>query len=308
LVQLERWGEKIGLGAVYAKLEFAGPTGSFKDRGAAVLVSHAVATGAQRVIEDSSGNAGAAVAAYAARAGLECQIFAPAATPAAKLAQIRAYGADLVAVKGSRQAVAECARAAAEASRGPGDSIAAYYAGHNSNPYFVEGTKTFALELAEQFDAVEHIVMPVGGGSLFCGTALGFEQMRTAGLVRTVPRLHLVQAEACAPLVAAFERGASQPVSVERRPTIAGGITIERPERGQMILSMLRDSNGSAVAVGEPEIEAALDHLARLEGIYMEPTSAAAFAGLAKLAALGVIEPNQSVVVPVTGSGLKDIH
>lgn len=302
LVRLERWSRAIGLEAAYAKLEFAGPTGSFKDRGAAVLVSHAIVTGATRIVEDSSGNAGAAIAAYAARAVMECRIFAPAATPDAKLQQIRAYGADLVTVDGSREAVAAAAEmdAASEGS---------YYAGHNSNPYFVEGTKTFALELFEQFSASapRHIVLPVGGGSLFCGAALGFEQLREAGMINAVPSLHLVQAQACMPLVAAFEQGAMQPLTVDRRPTIAGGIVIQNPQRGPLILRMLRATGGSAAAVSEEEIAAAQAALARLEGIYMEPTSGAAFAGLARLVAAGVIKPQESVVVGVTGSGLKDL-
>jgi threonine synthase len=144
LVLLRRWGTRHGLGDVYAKLEFAGPTGSFKDRGAATLVSAAASAGATRLVEDSSGNAGAAVAAYAAHAGLACTIFAPASAPAQKLRQIAAYGAELVRVEGPREAVtAAAARAARE---DPG----AYYASHNTNPLFVDGCKAFAHELARR--------------------------------------------------------------------------------------------------------------------------------------------------------------
>ncbi len=300
LVRLGQWPARAGLGTVYAKLEFVGPTGSFKDRGASVLVTHALALGARRISEDSSGNAGAAVAAYAARAGLACTVFAPAATPENKLVQIRAYGAELRTVAGPRETVAEAARSA-------GQEAGSYYAGHNSSPYFVEGCKTLALELAEELDgAPDHVILPVGGGSLYCGLALGFAQLREGGLIASVPRLHLVQSTGCMPLVAAFEAGSTAPAPIRRRPTVAGGIEIERPARGNVILRVLRESLGVAVAVDDEEILEARGRLAALEGIYMEPTSAAAFAGLQRVAAMGAIAPGESVVVAVTGSGLKD--
>jgi len=307
LVRCERWPPAAGLQCVYAKLEFAGPTGSFKDRGASVLVSHAVSHGVTRVVEDSSGNAGAAIAAYAACAGLACQIFAPAATPPSKLSQIRAYGANLIAVEGSREAVAAAARAAAIATGDNAASHDVYYASHNSNPYFVEGAKTLAFELVEQLgDAPDHIVLPVGGGSLFCGIALALKELSASGLIRARPRLHLVQSTGCMPLVAAFERGALVPLAGERYPTIAGGIVIDNPHRGALILRMLRETGGCAVGVADDEILAAQRDVARLEGIYMEPTSAVAFAGLLRLVAMGTVASHESVVVPVTGSGLKD--
>jgi threonine synthase len=301
LAKLDQWSGSLGLGEVYAKLEYAGPTGSFKDRGASVLVSHARAIGARRITEDSSGNAGASLAAYAARAGLVCSVFAPADTPAGKLAQIRSYGATLVEVEGPRAAAATAARTA-------GLETDSYYAGHNTNPFFVEGCKTLAFELVEAFEAEgpEHVVIPVGGGSLYCGAALGFSQLLTAGLIHSMPRLHLVQATGCMPLVAAFESRAEEPLPVPRRPTIAGGIVIENPARGRLILRALKASRGVAVAVDDSAIRVARQDLARQEGIYMEPTSAAAFAGLARLAANGTIARNERVVVAVTGSGLKD--
>ena len=301
LVRLDRFARSMGLEQVYAKLEYAGPTGSFKDRGASVLLTHAAAVGTTLLVEDSSGNAGASMAAYAARAGIACAVYAPAAAPASKLRQIEAYGARLVAVEGSRENVADAATLAA---REPG----AYYAGHNTNPYFVEGTKTFAFELIEAFGSggPEHVVMPVGGGSLLWGSALGFAQWRQAGLCDRLPRLHAVQSAGCMPLVAAYEQGASQPVAVERTPTIAGGITIEHPARGGLILRALRESGGSAVAVTDHEILRAQRELAAYEGIFAEPTSAAAFAGLRHLAASGAINPAERVVVAVTGTGLKD--
>jgi threonine synthase len=300
VVELPRWGERIGLRRVYAKLEYLMPTGSFKDRGATVMVTRARELGARRVVEDSSGNAGAAVAAYAARAGLPCTIYAPAAAPEAKLVQIAAAGARLVRVPGPREAVAAAAMADTE-----GD---AYYAGHNTNPYFVEGTRTIAFEIAEQFgmDPPEHLIMPVGGGSLYYGAWLGFAEWRAAGRIARTPRLHLAQAAGCAPLAAAAARGAPDAVPVERAPTIAGGVTIERPARGRLILAALTASGGSAAAVDDTAILAELHALARLEGLLCEPTSAVAFAALARLARAGVIPPDERVLVAVTGHGLKD--
>ena len=301
VVRLNRWARRIGLDEVYAKLEFAGPTGSFKDRGSTVVVSHAVAAGATHLVEDSSGNAGASMAAYAARAGIACTVFAPAAAPPSKLRQIAAYDARVVAVEGSREDVAAAAVAA-------GREAGAYYAGHNANPYFVEGTKTFAFELVETFgrQGPDHVVMPVGGGSLLWGCALGFAQLQEAGLADRRPSLHAVQATGCMPLVAAYEQGATGPIAVQRTPTVAGGITIEHPARGELILRSLRETGGSAVAADDSEILRAQRDLAALEGIYAEPTSAAAFAGLTHLAASGAIKASESVVVAVTGTGLKD--
>lgn len=301
LVSLARWGRRCGLRRVFAKLEYAGPTASFKDRGATTLVSAAVAAAATQIVEDSSGNAGAAIAAYAARAGLPCTIFAPAAAPASKLRQIGACGARLVPVEGPREAVAQ---AAADAARANAD---AYYAAHNSNPLFVEGCKTLAYELAEAFgaEAPEHVVMPVGGGALYYGTWLGLNEWLRLGWLDHLPRLHIVQADGCAPLVVAARQGLQEPAAVQRRPTVAGGIEIARAPRGRQLLAALRASGGSAVAVGDEAILGAQAELAASEGIYCEPTSAAAFAGLEELAHRGVVRPDERVVVAVTGTGLK---
>jgi threonine synthase len=320
LVPLPRWGAAHGLGRVYAKLEAANPTGSFKDRGMAVLVAQAREAGARHLTEDSSGNAGAAAAAYAARAGLRCTVYAPAAAPAAKLRQIRAYGAELVLVPGSRAAVAAAARAA-------GGVPGAYHVSHNDNPAFVPGNMSFAFELLEALGepppsaavappalagagetAPWHVVIPTGGGALFCGAARGFQTWAAEGRVApaALPRLHAAQAAACPPIARAWEQGADAPVAVERRPTVCGGIEIERPARGEEILAALRASGGAAVASEDEDVLRERDRLARLEGVYAEPTSAAAFAGLAALARAGRIGRDEVVVVAVTGSGLKD--
>lgn len=300
VVALPRWQAEAGLPALFAKLEQLQPTGSFKDRGSAMLVARALALGRRRLVEDSSGNAGASMAAYAAHAGLACTVYAPAAAPLAKLGQALAYGAELRRVPGSREDVA----AAAMADRS-GD---AYYAGHNTNPYFVHGMRSFADELIERFPKglPEHIVMPVGGGSLYTGAWLGFRAARDRGRIERLPRLHLAQAEACAPLVLAAAAGADAPPVVTPRPTIAGGITIARPARGRLILRALRESRGLAVAVPEESIAAVRRALAVSEGLDVEPTSAVAFAALPLLMARGAFGPGEAVLVAVTGAGWKD--
>jgi threonine synthase len=312
LVPLPRWGALHGLERVYAKLEAANPTGSFKDRGMAVLVTVAREAGARHLVEDSSGNAGAAAAAYAARAGMTCTVYAPAGAPPAKLRQIRAYGAELVLVPGPRAAVAAAARAA-------GGAEGSYHVSHNDNPGYVDGNKSYAFELLEVLpelypEAADpeahpwHVVVPTGGGALFCGAFRGFQEWATAGRVSpgALPRLHAAQAAACPPIALAWERGEPEPAPVTRRPTVCGGIEIERPARGREILEAIRASGGAAVAAEDGVILEERDRLARLEGVYAEPTSAAAFAGLAELARRGQVGKEELVVVAVTGSGLKD--
>jgi len=172
VIRLDRWAATHGLGEVFAKLEHLQPTGSFKDRGSAMLVARARALGARRLVEDSSGNAGASMAAYAARAGLACTVYAPASAPLAKLRQVLACGADLRRVEGSREDVAAAAMNDHEGR--------SYYAGHNTNPYFLYGMRSFAEEVINWFaaDPPEHLIMPVGGGSLYAGAWLGFTAAR----------------------------------------------------------------------------------------------------------------------------------
>lgn len=301
VVRLEALGREVGLLHLYAKLEYFSPTGSFKDRGATALVSKAKELGVTRLVEDSSGNAGASIAAYCARAGIEASIYVPASAPAAKKAQIAFYGAEVVAVEGTREAVTE---AALERCRREG----AYYGSHNWNPFFLEGTKTFAYEVAARFDFAppEHLVMPVGNGSLFLGAWKGFRELQSMGVVDRLPRLHVAQATGCMPIVDAFQRGLGRTEEIPTSPTVAGGISIGRPSRGHRVLRALRETGGGAAAVTDEEILHYQRLLASLEGIFCEPTSAAAFAGLPPLVRQGSINPEERVLVAVTGSGLKD--
>ena len=292
-------GADLPFGRLYAKLEFLNPTGSFKDRGTATMLSVANEHGVTELVEDSSGNAGASVSAYAARAGIKSHIFVPADAPEAKLSQIMAYGTEIHPIQGPRAAVTDAAIAYAKQH----DLVCA---SHMLSPYFAEGTKAFAYEVLEQFgDAMPaHIVFPVGNGSLLIGASNGFNELQQAGKIEKVPRLHCVQSRNVMPLVAAFN---GQEWSPEVAPkTVAGGISIAAPSRQWQILQILRLTGGSAVAVEESSILRMQRDLAEQEGIFAEPTSAAAFAGLEILAAQGVFQEGEDVLVPVTGFGLKD--
>ena len=285
-----------------AKLEYVSPTGSFKDRGAVVLMSLALALGASRVVADSSGNAGTAVAAYAARAGLPAEIFVPAGTSEKKLGQIQGHGARVIVVPGSRE---DTALAAAERVRQGG----VFYGSHVHNPYFHEGVKTYALELFEQLGgaAPATLVLPAGNGTLVLGAHRGFTELRAAGLIDRVPRIVAVQAERCAPVAAAFAAGRDHvdPLcSGERRPTVAEGIAIAAPARGDRTLRAVRDSAGTVVTVSEDEIARAHRALAR-QGLWVEPTGAVSYAAAERLRATGSPYTTGVVVVPLCGTGLK---
>jgi threonine synthase len=279
------------------KLEWFSPTGSFKDRGASVMISILRAQGVTRVLEDSSGNGGAAIAAYAAAGGLKAKILAPASTPPGKIVQARAYGAEVELIPGTRQDVSDAAvRQAATI----------FYAGHNWQPFFLQGTKTLAYELWEDLDfsAPDNIIIPTGAGSNILGCDIGFSELLRQGGIASRPRLFAAQPENCAPLHASFVAGPDDPVPVEVRPTIAEGASIAKPVRAREVLAAIRRSSGATVAVSEAEIEQALFELARI-GLYTEPTSALAAAAFTRLLERGVVRPSETNVLVLTGSGLK---
>jgi threonine synthase len=292
LVDLE-----IGGARTTCKLEAAQPTGSFKDRAAATLVGWLVAAGVGHVAEDSSGNAGAALAAYAARAGITCDIYVPATASPGKLTQIAAYGARVIPIEGPRQAAADAAAAAVSAG--------VVYATHLWNPYCLLGTASWAFEVVEELGgAPDAIVFPLGAGTLLLGAARGFERLHATGRIDRIPRIFGIQSRACAPLAEAFERGLDAPARVTPAASAAEGIMLVRPPRGAEILRRVRATGGAIVAVDDGELWAALADVAR-QGVYIEPTSAVAPAAVARLRATGTIRPDEQVVVAFTGSGLK---
>jgi threonine synthase len=275
------------------KLESQMPTGSFKDRGTAVMLNHLLEVGVGPIHEDSSGNAGSSIATYAAAANIACRIFVPATAPRGKVVQIAASGAGVAAIPGTRQAVTEAALAATGTS---------FYASHNWQPFFIEGTKTLAYELWEQlgFAAPDNILVPTGYGSNILGLERGFDELMRRGEVTCPPRLFAVQAENCAAFAAAWD-GAADFVP---QPTIADGIATVRPIRTAEVLAALRHSRGGVVAVPETEIAPALIRLGRL-GLYVEPTSATVGAALSRLLADGTIHPSETTIAIITGHGLK---
>lgn len=292
LVQ-KRWGSL----EPYFKLEWFNPTCSFKDRGAAVMMSFLRQIGVDAVLEDSSGNGGAAIAAAGAAAGMRVKVLAPSYTPAPKVAQIRAFGAEVQLVPGPRE------ESEYEAVR---QSESIFYASHNWHPFFLQGTKTLAYELWEDlgFVAPDNVVIPTGAGSNVLGCWIGFKELLAAGQISKLPRIFVAQPLNCSPIDASFSAGVDTLVDRVVQPTIAEGTAIKRPVRLQEILQALRETNGKTVALTEEQIAAAVRRLAE-SGLYAEPTSASAAAAIEVLAQRGDIKAGETTVALLTGTGLK---
>ena len=285
---------------VHMKADYLMASGSFKDRGTAVMLNYLKQVGVTAFLEDSSGNAGASAATYAAALGLDCRIMVPAAAPEAKKIQMAAMGAEVVAIEGSRDDVADAALAESECT---------FYASHNHQPFFLEGTKTLAFELWEQlgFQAPDCVVAPLGQGSNIMGSHIGFAELLTAGQIDRLPRIYAVQAANCAPYHTAFQSGDDTLKSFPARPTIADGIASATPVRLPEVLAAVRESGGAIMAVSEDEIVEGFSQLAQL-GFFVEPTTGAATAGLTRLIAEGAIRNGETVAVILTGSGLKAVE
>jgi threonine synthase len=287
-------GRKIdGYEAIF-KLEYLQPSGSFKDRGASVLISLVKGLGVTRVVEDSSGNAGAAVSAYAAAAGIECAVYVPEYTPEGKLVQIRLYGAEVVRVPGKRQDANDAVIKASQS---------VYYASHLWNPFFVMGMKSVAFEIWEAMGRKipQSVVVPVGAGSNIEGLFLGFTALIQSGYAKRIPKLIGVQAEKCQPIHRAFQEGMGDFAEMEVGVTVAEGIAVQKPPRGRSVLHALRTSRGRTLSVSEDEILQASRRLFSM-GFFVEPTSAAALAGWLKLRPA----ERKNTLIILTGSGLKE--
>jgi threonine synthase len=288
-----------GSSSVLLKLEGSLPSGSFKDRGTAVLFGSLVENGITRVVEDSSGNAGASFAAYAAACDIELDLFVPASASPAKLLQARAHGAHVHLVEGHRRAATEAAVAAAARDGG-------LYASHQWQPAFNLGTQTFAFELWEQLGcrAPDVVVCPVGAGGMLLGVDLGFRALHEGGLVERRPRVIGVQSTACAPLARAIAEGSEKAVAVDGAPSIAEGVLLTSPPRAAEILAAVRGSKGTIVATDDHAVWTAHEAL-RERGVLVELTSALPVAALAALHASGEITSDDTVVIALTGHGLK---
>jgi len=288
-----------GAGRLLVKQDHLFPTGSYKDRGASVLISKVKELGINKIVEDSSGNAGAAVAAYCAKAGIECDIYVPESTSAGKLAQIELYGANLHKIPGSRENTAEAVMEAAEKN---------YYASHSWNPWFFQGTKTFAYEVCEQlgWDSPDVLILPAGNGTLFLGAYIGFKELKKVGIINKMPKMIAVQSANCAPLYKSYINKLKEPSNIESVVnTLAEGIAIAKPVRGTQILTAVRETNGEIISVTEDEIKYSLYSMIK-QGYYIEPTSAAVIAGAVNFqkenrASIG----DKTLVTVFTGHGLK---
>ena len=284
---------------LYAKADYFMPTLSFKDRGAVVLISMAKKLGIESVVADSSGNAGTAIAAYSARAKIKCNVFVPDSTSAKKIAQIKAHGALINMIPGSRE---DTAKAAIDME----DKTKLFYASHIYNPLFWEGTKTYFYEVFEQLNGVmpDAFIIPVGNGTLLMGAYIAFKEMLGWGVIDKIPKILAVQAENCAPILKAFTSGMDKVDYCENKGTLAEGIAIAAPARGSEILKAIRESNGDIIGVSEKSILEARKELA-YKGIYVELTSAANYAGYCEYIKKYPELKDSVLVFPLCGAGIK---
>lgn len=287
---------------ILVKVDYLMPTLSFKDRGAVVLISKAKELGVKKVIQDSSGNAGTSIAAYAKRAGIDCDIYVPEGTSSKKIQQIASYGAQVFVIKGSREDTAKAALKAAESGEG-------FYASHVYNPYFYQGTKTYVYEVFHQLGGIlpEIFVVPVGNGTLVLGVYYGLKDLFRLGIISKMPKIVAVQAENCSPIYNAFIEGKNHVDIIKTKPTLAEGIAIADPKRGKQILDAVRETNGYIITADEDDI-VKVNKLISDCGFYVEPTTASTFAGYFKFLEENSNYKNDIALIPLCGSGLKSEH
>jgi len=297
-----RLAESLGLKKFYVKNEGENPTGSFKDRGMTLGVSKAVEIGAKRVACASTGNTSASLAAYAARAGLECIVLIPSRKVAlGKLAQALVYGARVLQLEGSFD---DALRTVVELAQ----SNIGLYLLNSINPYRLEGQKTLAYEVWDQLGGrvPKAVIVPVGNAGNISAIWKGFQDLNQLGLVTNLPRMIGIQAEGASPIAEAFRKGLGRIDPVPNPETVATAIRIGSPASWKKALRAVNDSKGLMETVADVEILEAQKLLARLEGIFVEPASAASIAGLKKLVEDGVVSGEEEVVCVTTGHGLKD--
>ncbi|UCH05637.1 MAG: pyridoxal-phosphate dependent enzyme, partial [Candidatus Thorarchaeota archaeon] len=309
LVKAARLGEEMGLSNLLLKIEAVCPSGSFKDRPICVGVSRALEDEAETVVAASSGNAAAAMSTYAAKGGLRAVVFVPEDAPAGKLIHLRTLGARVFRVRKVEKGVdptTTLLRAACdELGWTPTPSFGPF------NCFQFEGTKSLGYEIAEQmaWKVPDWILFPTGSGGLMAGTMKGLWEFQQMGLIDQLPRPVVVQPEGCAPIVRAFKEE-QDPLNIQpwdSNETVAGGLADPFPWDGDAALKYLNLAKGEAVAVPDTQIEKFLVLLGRDEGVFAEPSGVAALAGLEALLEQGVIDESDTVVVPITGSGFKDL-
>lgn len=284
---------------VLLKMDYFMPTLSFKDRGAAVLIAHCKSIGVDSVVQDSSGNAGNSVAAYCAKAGIDCEIFVPEGTSPQKINMIKSHNAKVNIVPGTRD---NCANVCREKV----DTEGKYYANHVYNPFFYEGTKTYIYEVYEQMKRIPgNLFVPVGNGTLFIGIVKALEELLESAVIDKMPNIIAVQSENCDPLAKAVIAGEKHPVKVTPQPTMAEGIAIGVPMRGEEILEYTYKYKIKIITAPENRILEARTALAA-KGIYCEHTTAATYAAYLEYCELN--GGMSDCLIPMCGAGLKSDH
>ena len=302
LVKAEKLGDELGLTNLYIKNDSVNPTFSFKDRPAGVAISKAKEFGLQSVGCASTGNLASATAAHAAKANMPCYIFAPSNIETAKIAQALSYGANYIAVDGTYD---DANRIAAQI----GDSKGIGVVNINMRSHYVEGSKTFSYEVAEQLDwqVPDQLIVPVGSGAMLNAICKGFEELQTVSLLDDVSNMHMIAAQphGCAPIVEAFKKNTKEVIPVENPDTVAKSLAIGDPGDGRYVLKRLEQYNGFAEECNNQEILDAILLLAQTEGIFTEPAGGVSISILQKMVEQGKIDKNDKVVCYVTGNGLK---
>jgi threonine synthase len=302
LIHAARLGRGLGLSRLYVKDESLNPTNSFKARGQATAVTRARALGASTLSVPTAGNAGCAMAAYAAHAGLDAQVFMPADVKAPFRVECESYGATVTLVDGL---ITDAGRVAAER----GGPLGWYDVSTLKEPYRLEGKKTMGFELAEQLHwrLPDVVVYPTGGGTGLIGMWKAFEELEALGWIPPGrrPRMISVQAEGCAPIVRAFEQGRASAEPPERPHTIADGLRVPRAVGDFLMLRIIRDSGGTAIAVSDQAMVNGMRQMGRTEGISAAPEGGATVAALEALIELGMIAHDELVVLFNTGGALK---
>jgi len=301
LYKTRRLAEEIGIASAHVKFEGLNPTGSFKDRGMTIGVSHAKELGAKVVGCASTGNTSASLAAYAAKADMKCAVFLPSGKVAAgKLAQALFYGAKVLSVDGNFDEALELVRKMADERK--------LYLLNSINPYRPEGQKSVLFEIMDQldYDVPDRIILPVGNAGNISAVHKALQELTEVGWINKMPMLTGIQAEGAAPITKAFNAGKKDFIPENEPETIATAIRIGNPVSGRKALRAIYDTNGTSATVTDAEIISAQQLLGRKEGVCVEPASAASIAGLKKLVSMGVIDRDERVVCICTGNGLKD--
>lgn len=291
----------LGMPRLYLKDDTRNPSGSTKDRASFLVAAKALEYDKEIIATASTGNAATALAAICASSGQKAIVFVPVSAPPAKLTQMQSYGARIFAVEGSYdQAFELCNEACRE--------FGWYNRNTALNPFTTEGKKTAALEIATQLDGKipDVIIVPAGDGVITAGLTKGFAELESWGLIRKAPRTLVVQPEGSSALVHALSKRATDIIPQPGAASVADSLVVEAPRNARWALKLIRESGGGGIAVSEEEILRAIPELATWTGVFAEPAAAAAFAGLQKALSLGIVRTEESCILMITGTGLKD--